>query len=58
MRYFFGEYICFIQLKPCWIYIKNMFPKFRVIDGEYIVKRGKVKQVYGVKPFWVCKGET
>ena len=30
--------MCFIQLKICLIYIANMFIKFIVIDGEYIVK--------------------
>ena len=37
--------ICFIQLKVCWIYIRNMFRKLRLINGEDIVKisRGIVK---------------
>ena len=26
----------------CWIYIKNMFVEFGVIDREYIVKASKV----------------
>ena len=44
---FFVWSICFVQLKFRWIYIKNMFLKFRVIDNECIAKisRGIVKQV-------------
>ena len=36
-----------------WIYIKNMFLKFRIIDGEYIVKisRGVVRNVYEATTF-------
>ena len=37
-RRFFVWSICFVQLMFRWIYITNMFPKFRVIDFEYIVK--------------------
>ena len=44
-RSFFDWSICYIKLKFCWIYIRNMFVKFRVIDCEYIVKlsRGIIK---------------
>ena len=40
-------------LKFCWIYIRNIFLKFRVIDVEYIAKvpRSIVKLVYEIKPF-------
>ena len=37
-RGFFFWSICFVQVKFRWIYIKNMFLKLRVIDGDYIVK--------------------
>ena len=39
------------------IYIRNMFVKFRVIDGENIVKisRGIVEHIYEVKTFRLLK---
>ena len=47
-RSFFVLGICFVQLKFRWIYIRNMFLKFRISNVEYIVKisRGVVKHVY------------
>ena len=43
----------FALFKFSWIYVRNMLSKFRVINGEYIVKisRGIVELVYEVKPF-------
>ena len=38
---FFVWSVFFIQLKFCLIYIMNIFLKFRVIDGEYIVEISK-----------------
>ena len=45
------------ELKFCWIYVGNIFLKFRVIDGEYIVKisRGIIKHVYEVMTFRYLK---
>ena len=56
-RSFFIWSMFFVQLKFCWIFIRNMFLKFRVTDGEYIVKisRGVVKQIYKVVPFRFVK---
>ena len=52
-RCLFVRSICLIQLKFSWIYVRNMLSKFRVINGEYIVKisRGIVELVNEVKPF-------
>ena len=50
--------IYFVQLKVCWLYIANIFLKFRVIDGEYIVNlsRGIAKHFYEVMPWmWDIK---
>ena len=49
-RCLFVRSICLIQLKFSWIYVRNMLSKFRVINGEYIVKisRGIVELVYEV----------
>ena len=56
-RSFFVWRFCFIQLKFCWIYMGNIFLKFRVIDGEYIVKISRViiKHVYEVTTFRFVK---
>ena len=55
-RSFFVRSICFIQLKFSWMYVRIMFLKLRVIDGENIVKisRGIIEHIYEVKrlDFW------
>ena len=52
-RSFFVLSIFLVQLKFRWIYTRNMFLKFKVINGEYIVKisKGVVKHVSKVALF-------
>ena len=46
-----------MELKFCWMYITNMFLKFRVIDGEYIVEKYRNHAYKVILFFVICEGE-